>query len=279
LKISAAGVDKLSSALPKCWIEWDGGVIEPTVDVTEAAAWERSLAAMQAEEQVKAVAARLKKLNPSFDGQVSSKIKNGLVTEIGLGRNVFNISPLKGMPLTHLDLGSSEVQDLSPLRGMPLTILNLHGSRLVRDLTPLKGMPLISLNIAGTQASDLSPLEGMNLASLDLHATPVSDLSPLKDLPLTILNISEGTQVRDLEPLKDMPLKTLHMFDVPGVTNLQPLQGMNLETLSMTPKNITEGLDVIRNMKSLKSIGTFYYDKVWPAAEFWERYDKGEFTK
>jgi hypothetical protein len=29
-------------------------------------------------------------------------------------------------------------------------------------------------------------------------------------------------------------------------------------------------------MKSLKTIG-INYDQVWPAAEFWVRYDKGEF--
>ncbi len=31
-------------------------------------------------------------------------------------------------------------------------------------------------------------------------------------------------------------------------------------------------------MKSLKIIG-IDVKHVWPAAEFWERYDKGEFTK
>jgi hypothetical protein len=32
-------------------------------------------------------------------------------------------------------------------------------------------------------------------------------------------------------------------------------------------------------MKSLKTIGTGPANQAWPAAEFWERYDKGEFTK
>jgi hypothetical protein len=31
-------------------------------------------------------------------------------------------------------------------------------------------------------------------------------------------------------------------------------------------------------MKSLKTIGT-WHDKAWPAAEFWERYGKGEFKE
>ena len=31
-------------------------------------------------------------------------------------------------------------------------------------------------------------------------------------------------------------------------------------------------------MKSLKTIG-IHWEQSWPAAEFWERYDKGEFKE
>ena len=48
---------------------------------------------------------------------------------------------------------------------------------------------------------------------------------------------------------------------------------------AINPKNITQGLDLLRDRKSLKTIGIDNGDKVWPAAEFWERYDKGEFNK
>jgi hypothetical protein len=87
-----------------------------------------------------------------------------------------------------------------------------------------------------------------------------------------------GTPVRDLELLKGMPLKKLSIFQKPGVTDLSPLQGMELEEIYLTPKNITQGLDSLRDMKSLKTIG-IEYDQAWPAAEFWERYDKGEFKE
>src|SRR5262245_25245681 len=53
---------------------------------------------------------------------------------------------------------------------------------------------------------------------------------------------------------------------------------MPLEDVRLTPKNITRGLDLLRNMKGLKTIG-IAWDQAWPAAEFWERYDKGEFGK
>jgi hypothetical protein len=50
---------------------------------------------------------------------------------------------------------------------------------------------------------------------------------------------------------------------------------MPLEEIRLTPKNISRGLDILRDMKNLKTIGID--DKqAWPAAELWERYDKGE---
>ncbi len=53
---------------------------------------------------------------------------------------------------------------------------------------------------------------------------------------------------------------------------------MALEDIRFTPVNITQGLDAIREMKSLKVIGLGHY-KFWPAAEFWDRFEKGEFKK
>ncbi len=61
-----------------------------------------------------------------------------------------------------------------------------------------------------------------------------------------------------------------------GITDLTSLQGMPLEEIRLTPKNITQSLEILREMKILKTIG-IDWDKAWPAAEFWERYDKGEF--
>jgi hypothetical protein len=63
-----------------------------------------------------------------------------------------------------------------------------------------------------------------------------------------------------------------------GITDLTPLQGMPLEEIHLTPKNITQGLNILRDMKGLKTIG-IAWNQSWPAAEFWERYDKGEFKE
>jgi Leucine-rich repeat (LRR) protein len=55
---------------------------------------------------------------------------------------------------------------------------------------------------------------------------------------------------------------------------------MSLTELSVTPKNITKGIDIIRQMRSLKRIciGGEQGDN-FPSAEFWKKYDAGEFGK
>jgi hypothetical protein len=72
-----------------------------------------------------------------------------------------------------------------------------------------------------------------------------------------------------------MPLEELWINGT-VVTDISHLKGMQLKDNRLTPKDITEGLDILRDMKSLKTIGT-EWDKSWPAAEFWDHYDKGEF--
>lgn len=340
-------------------------IAKPSAD---ASAWERSVAALPAADQVQAVGNRLKELNPGFDGQVKSTIKDEVVTGLqfltdevddiapvralkgltsldcrgtflrkgklsalaplkgipltslnladtqvrdlerlkGMPLTSLNIihsrvgdlEPIKGMPLTWLNIGVTEVLDLSPLKGMslttlqidgllvrdlgplkgmPLTTLTGHDCREIRDLSPLKGMPLSVLYLwAATQVRDLEPLKDMPLTSLTIGHSQVEDLEPLKGMPLTTLNLTNCARVRDLKPLKDMPLKTLIVLDT-GVTDLKPLQGMPLEDIRVTPKNITQGLDVLRDLKRLKTIGIDHREQVWPAAEFWDRYDKGEF--
>jgi hypothetical protein len=77
--------------------------------------------------------------------------------------------------------------------------------------------------------------------------------------------------------LKDMPLKALAIENT-DITDLTPLKGMRLEYIRLTPKNITKGLDILRDMKSLNTIG-IGAEQTWRAAEFWQRYDKGEFKE
>ena len=121
-----------------------------------------------------------------------------------------------------------------------------------------------------------------DLTHLHLAGTKVSDvgLAHFKNCKnLTHLTL-DHTQVGDagLAHFKGMRLMSLWIDDT-GITDLNPLQGMPLDEIHLTPKNITtQGLDILRDMKSLKTIG-ISWTQFWPAAKFWERYDKGEFKE
>ena len=191
-----------------------------------------------------------------------------------LGTRVRDLALLRGMALCQLGCGQTLVTDLGPLKGMPLEKLNC-GSTRVRDLSPLAGMPLRWLVCNHTDVRDLAPLAGMPLTFLDCRSTKVRDLGPLKGMPLSSLHLS-GTQVADLSPLKGAPLKSL-IIEETDVTDLTPLEGMGLEQLSLTPSKIRNGMDAIRGMKSLKSIGDLFGARSFGPAEFWKKYDAGEF--
>jgi len=61
-----------------------------------------------------------------------------------------------------------------------------------------------------------------------------------------------------------------------NISDLSPLKGMNLMSLSFTPRNVTNGIDIIRNMPTLQYLGTNNFDYM-PPADFWEKFDAGEF--
>jgi hypothetical protein len=192
---------------------------------TETEAWEKSVGALAAEQQVEAVVQRLKELNPRFDGHVEPTIRDGVVTGLRFNTDkvsdlspvralarlesldchgstsrqgmVADLSPLRGLPLKRLIFWDNQVTDLSPLREMPLKQLGFARNLAVRDLAPLKGLPLEFLDCSHTCVADLSPLEGMRLTVLWCDQTLVSDLTPLRGMPLTWLSVAY-TRASDL---------------------------------------------------------------------------------
>jgi hypothetical protein len=78
---------------------------------------------------------------------------------------------------------------------------------------------------------------------------------------------------KDCKDMKDLDLAGTKVTD----DALALVEGYkNLQVLRLTPKHFTTGLENVRKMTSLKKIGTGH-NASWPAAEFWERYDAGEF--
>src|SRR5205814_1809132 len=119
----------------------------------------------------------------------------------------------------------------------------------------------------------------------------VADLTPLQGMPLNALTLESCARIRDLTPLRGMPLgrlrldislRQLRLIGCPNVRNLEPLKGQELEVLNFNPRDITRGIEVVRNMTSLKQIvvnAGWGKEQRYSTAEFWKKYTKGEFAR
>jgi hypothetical protein len=232
------------------------------------------IAALSAEQQIEEVRGELVRRNPGFDGRMETKVEDGVVKEFRIVTDhvtdvapirVFNALRLLDCSGTWNNKPNGLLADLTPLKEMNLTrltFLNLSRTKVTdAGMACFKdSKDMTYLNLSQTQVTDSGLVhfkECKNLGSLQLNNTRVSDVG---------LAHLEGTR-----------LKGLRIYYT-GITDLTPLQGMPLEEVRLTPKNITRGLDILRDMKSLKTIGTGW-NQAWPAAEFWQRYDKGEFKE
>jgi serine/threonine protein kinase/Leucine-rich repeat (LRR) protein len=226
----------------------------------------RRVEQLPAEEQVQAVAQKLKELNPEFDGKVSPSIRDGVVEELeflsdrvaditpvralsklrslicggkherrGLLRD---LAPLEGLKLTILGCGNSSVSGLSALNGMPLNHLTVHDTE-VSDLSPLAGTPLTTLNCRASNVRDLTPLTSTPIQHLSCPNCPITDFSPLAKMS-SLRTVDLGsTTISDLSPLKGLPLEWLTLMWTP-VTDVSPLAGMPLAYLRLDATKVSD---------------------------------------
>jgi serine/threonine protein kinase len=255
----------------------------------------KRIAALPAAEQVEEVRQELMRRNPRFDGKVEHKIEDEVVTEFKIVTdNVTDIAPIRVFNALRVlacsaTWNNGQLADLTPLEGVNLS--GLRHLELWNTKVTDAGMAyfkdcndLIYLELPFTQVGDAGLTHFKDckaLSHLDLGGTKVGDAetAAIKNFKaLTHLYLGQ-TKVSDayLAHLKGIPLKVLWIYYT-DITDLTPLQGMPLEDVRLTPKNITKGLDILRGMKSLKTIG-IEFNQSWPAAEFWERYDKGKFKE
>jgi hypothetical protein len=278
--------------------------------LTKDEQWEKSVAALPAEQQVEAVVRRLKERNPGFDGTARPTYENGAVTEFRFFTDevedlspvrafpklrvldcggsqprkgkVSDLTPLRGLRLTAVRCDSSQVRDLSPLRGMPLTYLNCLHTR-VADLAPVRDAKLEFCAIQWTEVTDLTPLRGMPLRWLDAcGARGIKDLAPLEGLPLHYLNLAE-TQVSNLSPLASLKDLRMLVLNATPVSDLTPLRGLGLKELGIRGTKVTDltqikdlplrqlGLDYRPEREAfLRSLTGLEAINDKPAAEFWK---------
>lgn len=209
--------------------------------------WTKDVAALPAKQQVEAVSKKLVELNPGFDGKVTGdygtgtpRIEQGVVTGLSfLCDDVTDISPLRALKnLKELwcygsNPGKGKLSDLSPLRGMELTTLHCGWTQ-VGDLAPVQGMPLTSITIFATSVAELWPLRGMKLEIVDLAGCQVADLSPLKDMPLKSFNCIESA-ISDLSPLAGMKLTELTFSPAKITKGIEIIRKMESLKTIVTP--------------------------------------------
>lgn len=262
--------------------------------------------------QLTSFIAEMKRLNPGFAGNVQSVVDGEVVTELKfettsvtdltpiakltklrsllacgpyystIKGQLSDLTPLRGLSLTHLSIDNNSVSNIDPVRGMPLVSFSAIGCAVTdlsplaecpletlmlwngkcSDLRPFSKMPLKWLNVGGTGLFiDLTPLEGMPLEFLCVNATQVSDLKPLRNLPLQELLI-ERTKVQDLSPVLECPLTTLRFQDSlvpdPSVVRNKPLLSVSLNYAHE------------RDQSWLSAMSTLTMINEIPASDFWQ---------
>lgn len=186
---------------------------------------------------------------------------------------VSKLDPLIGMPLKTLIMEQTRVTDLTPLEGLQLEHLNVKDCK-ISDITALNGMPLKTLNLNATDITDIETIKSLSLETLWIPATAVTDLTPLAGKKLVSLDI-ERTSITSLQVLEDMEsLRRLNIVDTP-ITDLTPLSQLRLERLLFSPERIKSGLQAVRSMPSLQTLGTSFEGQM-PAAQFWQAFDAGQ---
>lgn len=138
-------------------------------------------------------------------------------TENGIGLDLrqldaMDLSGLRGLPISSLNLSYAQVESLEDLRGLPLEELDLGGTR-ITDLSPLEGAPLKVFR-AGFDITDLSGLKEFPIESLTIWNSRLTDLGPIKDLPLREFVIPFCREIQDFTPITEVPsLQHLHLPD------------------------------------------------------------------
>jgi hypothetical protein len=245
------------------WKKYDAGEFNQRDAKQAFEQWIKDTQKLPAAKQVEAVVAKLKELNAGFDGKVTPRIANGIVTDFEMTA-VENVSPLRAFQkLEKLNCSGGPLADLSPLRGLPIKRLYIYSTH-VADLSPLKGMTLEAFHCYYTLVSDLSPLRGMPLTNLDVGDTKVTDLSALKGMQLTLFFSCANLQVADLSVLAGMPLTYLNCKGT-KVPDLSVLKGMPLKQLLCDFKPERDA-EILRSIKTLEKINGK------PAAEFWKQF-------
>ena len=164
-------------------------VLMPNDPWPENAEWVLTTSGLSSNQQLAAVVAALKQLNPRSDGQHQSDVDSSGA-------------------ITSLTLSAKGLDDLRPLQALKnLHTLILHGGTPIErsplyTVEPLRDLPLTHLALPWTMVEDLTPFQGKLLAEIDLVGSTVSDLSPILNPSLRTLSFSTDKVRRGVTALR-----------------------------------------------------------------------------
>jgi hypothetical protein len=262
------------------WVRADGSAVSPTgipswQPTPEQQQFLDTVARLKADEQIKAVAARLKAVNPSYDGKVEHALADGQVAHVRIpdgppAMPTLDLWPLAALTaLKSLDAPLAPDTELAPLVRLPLeklagvgiTPFHPRAAGLVRALPKLASINAVApakwlarkdeIEQLRQEIRDFSPELQLNrvLGKL-MEYNPGFD-GKLAEQPIAkgrVGNVSFGGNqffrypILDLSPLRALPeLKYLNCSGT-RVSDLSPLEGMRLTALDC---NYTRVLDLL----------------------------------
>jgi hypothetical protein len=191
---------------------------------------------------------------------------------------VTDLTPVRGMPLEELSVEGGAVRDLDPLRGLPLKTFTLLGCDAFTSAEPLRGMACTSLNLGKNgNLTDIAALEGMPCKAVNFaDCVKLENLEPLRGMPLARVTLHNCSKLKDLGPLRGMPVPYVVITGT-AVTDVSPLAESPLVELHISTRSITAGMEALRKIETLKWIVPGTSAPALPVAEFWKRYDAGEY--
>lgn len=192
-------------------------------------------------------------------GVARLKLEDGRLHVEGLA-SVVALGDLRALELRSLSITGASEMDWSGLATLNLDELDLAGSRLTEMPASARLVPRVRvLSIKGNDVPDVGFVRWIpGLESLDVSDTWITDLSPL-------------TTNRRLRKL-----------DVSGLRleNIRVLSLLPLEELTISPGLVfdAEGLQALRGHRTLRILRGPDDPAAQTAAEFWKRFDTGDYT-
>ncbi|MEO6845611.1 MAG: protein kinase [Chthoniobacterales bacterium] len=194
---------------------------------------------------------------------------------------VDSLAPLRKIKISQFTLHGCPTVDWPVIDQMGLDELDLAHSKVEKISVPTftsQYAKLRVLRLADTGITNITALAQMPMLEIvDLARTPVSDLSPLRGKRLKEVSVC-GTAVTDIAPIAQNYLRVLDITDAP-IKTLAPLRMSLLETLILSLQQIQNPdlISSLKGIKSLKVIRTVDDPIDQSSADFWKRYNAGEF--